>query len=744
MPRLIRLLFLVFSIISYGDRALYAYINLNKNYIYIDNPNNLQYELKIKINLLPTQTTVYWQNKENIGWGKEIGQCNFDLLSPKDIIPPIILNKEGFFLITSENSLKTYLWGTKDMKLQVFNPSEAKIKAAFVFFANSYKKQRNLNIYLNQRFIEKIVIPSAYQFKQFKIENLILESGYNEIQLLSEDKLDKLTIEGVNDNEKGKKVSIKFNSFHFMDVVADTKNKAEEIPAKTKYFLLNNGVQVMTYNNPGFFIWNVDVDLEEYPFYKLIAACDERFNAKISTYLGIDYTGDGIIDDYLDVPYSSISNLFEKAREKWDLLNEYKSRFKVKNVILVLSPKNVTFKQKRPIILEVKNISFFNNASIVFEKQHDNVFSFMPINVLYDVREKENSFNALVYFDSAYSTDKEKELRIYKSLDFKDIGSCFLDFNYYLDDMQAQDIALGLSYIEKNKEKLITVAPDKYIKDKNKIFLSLKDKIPPKATNKKLVIRLMQKINNDVSLPIKGWFCFEINNFMLYSYSSVPYLNNSPFTLNNTQHFMHLFNPPLVKIDKAILRLNDFQVNHAADTKLALSKIITLGSGRHYFEKIKNPTFNVEWMALKPYLSYQITDNNQWPGEVRFQKINPTKYLVQLKKTMDPFWLIFKESFDKDWKIYLNNSKHKFIFADIQYLFQKPLNIRHQLVNGYANGWYIKPEDIGLREDTNLIIYFWPQSLFYLGIIISLVTFAGCLLYLILQIIKGLRSHGQY
>ena len=69
---------------------------------------------------------------------------------------------------------------------------------------------------------------------------------------------------------------------------------------------------------------------------------------------------------------------------------------------------------------------------------------------------------------------------------------------------------------------------------------------------------------------------------------------------------------------------------------------------------------------------------------------------------------------------------------------------RHYLVNGYANSWYIKPSDTGGRENYELIVEFWPQRLFYIGLFISLTTLAGCLGYLGYQFTikrtKGLKN----
>ena len=65
---------------------------------------------------------------------------------------------------------------------------------------------------------------------------------------------------------------------------------------------------------------------------------------------------------------------------------------------------------------------------------------------------------------------------------------------------------------------------------------------------------------------------------------------------------------------------------------------------------------------------------------------------------------------------------------------KKPIaDERHYLVNGYANSWYITPEDAGGKENYELIVEFWPQRLFYVGLGISLITLMGSLIVLIVK-----------
>ncbi|MDY6893965.1 MAG: hypothetical protein SVO01_00885 [Thermotogota bacterium] len=145
----------------------------------------------------------------------------------------------------------------------------------------------------------------------------------------------------------------------------------------------------------------------------------------------------------------------------------------------------------------------------------------------------------------------------------------------------------------------------------------------------------------------------------------------------------------------------------------------------------------------------QLFDPKDYSDEpsIVFQKINPTKYKVHVS-TNEPFFLVFSESYHPQWKAYLDKRSFefndiiasydnvevkeaghemKFTPGDISYLFADPVSDdKHFIVNGYANSWYI--EETG---EYDLTLYFLPQSLFYLGLLISGGTLIGCIGYLL-------------
>ena len=174
---------------------------------------------------------------------------------------------------------------------------------------------------------------------------------------------------------------------------------------------------------------------------------------------------------------------------------------------------------------------------------------------------------------------------------------------------------------------------------------------------------------------------------------------------------------------------------------------------------------------------------------IEFKEINPSKYVVIVHNAKISFPLIFNLMYLKGWNVYpqvypqntddkyskddynktenilkianknITFNGNQFISRNIngtiqnnnipdghifQTLFGKPLSSKYHFVaNGYANSWWINLnyiKKLGPRYykvnkngtiDFEMIIDYWPQRLFYIGIIISGATVLLCVLYLI-------------
>ncbi|MGB9911202.1 MAG: hypothetical protein ACPLKP_01210 [Microgenomates group bacterium] len=212
-------------------------------------------------------------------------------------------------------------------------------------------------------------------------------------------------------------------------------------------------------------------------------------------------------------------------------------------------------------------------------------------------------------------------------------------------------------------------------------------------------------------------------------------------------------------------------------------------------KKVREPKVILRKRLQIPNSEFQIP-------KITFIKVNPTKYKIKIEEAKTPYTLVFSESFHEGWKIYLKEAQsakgkaQNLKFKDLRDVvvgmigkigekvtdlfldnrgygeevasyfdgeikegthrmtFLEPAAFetwgkksiaeeRHYLVNGYANSWYITPEDVGGAENYELIVEFWPQRFFYIGLGISLLTFAGCLSYLGYDFISNLKNKNE-
>jgi len=369
-------------------------------------------------------------------------------------------------------------------------------------------------------------------------------------------------------------------------------------------------------------------------------------------------------------------------------------------------------------------------------------FKFLDIDLIY--RDK--------FLDIEKKMEEREEARIIFSLENLvqnfDISSKALFFNlrYELENSENQDIGVSLVFKNNFKEE---IKKEDFLTSEREIELEL---TAEKFSNiKEIVIHLKRKEGSGY----KGWAEFKLGKPHFYfKYPAVLKGKKEKF-----YQVLKKFNPALLKIDKQTFYLNDFnwQTKDILDGGV-LEKKVSFNRGKHNYEKLENPTFDVEWVVLEPEDRREMSEDRKEP-EITFKKINPTKYLVKVGGAKAPFWLVFSESFHKQWRLYqmtdnrremtedivaeyphlkVKEAKHlqRFTPEDIKFLFKKPLKAEHHLVNGYANGWYIEPKELGLGQDFTLVLYFWPQSLFYLGLGISGLTLIGCIIFLVVDFIK--------
>lgn len=139
---------------------------------------------------------------------------------------------------------------------------------------------------------------------------------------------------------------------------------------------------------------------------------------------------------------------------------------------------------------------------------------------------------------------------------------------------------------------------------------------------------------------------------------------------------------------------------------------IDLISGRNIVENLlaENDPFYLDWICFKKSKPRQIPEEDL--PRIKWQKINPTEYMIDVTGAFGPFLLVFSESFHNEWRAYILPDK-----TEVK---------KHIPVNGYAQGWWVGE----VSPDFQILIRYRPQVWTNMGWIISGITLLGCLIYL--------------
>lgn len=156
---------------------------------------------------------------------------------------------------------------------------------------------------------------------------------------------------------------------------------------------------------------------------------------------------------------------------------------------------------------------------------------------------------------------------------------------------------------------------------------------------------------------------------------------------------------------------------------------LKLSKGTHGIEVImpkgyaflKKDIYSHQYMSY-PSILFQLKGKEKIMStpNIKFVEIDQTKYLVNVVDSKNPFILNFGESFDKGWKAYYVDSKGDKI---------KLAENNHFESNGYANAW-----EINKKGNYKILIQYEPQTVFYYGLIITLISLFGYIIvYLIIN-----------
>jgi hypothetical protein len=242
-------------------------------------------------------------------------------------------------------------------------------------------------------------------------------------------------------------------------------------------------------------------------------------------------------------------------------------------------------------------------------------------------------------------------------------------------------------------------------------------------------------------------------NLTFWEYNEANIVNNDKF-IKSLQKFSGRY----------ILLHKDANKQWLDNSKVVDKTIKELESNNILIKLDENDYFTLYELDENYLIPLILSDNNA----VDFQKINPIKYRINIHNITEKTNIEFHQSHNSQWKLYLesnpNNSWCKplayyentktteceptnkiFELNELTYLWKKPIfDDTHEIVSEYANGWTIDPEYIKenypkefYKEnqdgsiEVEMVLYFKPQSYFYIGLLISTLILTLCIGYLL-------------
>lgn len=305
----------------------------------------------------------------------------------------------------------------------------------------------------------------------------------------------------------------------------------------------------------------------------------------------------------------------------------------------------------------------------------------------------------------------------------------------------------------------------------------LATEVPQEYQKVNMILDKDKTLNSIISYPSVSYEAYEwgINNntsFIQQPYFLKDYLFNKPIAFDRASLNLNIKNNAYKKI---------FKNNPDSDLKKTLEEM------NIRYVLVNKDEIDISSLSSIPYENFhqyfsknsKLVESNKYYDlfdlelstphiyNSYFKKINPTKYNLYIENLSSSQDLIFLESYHKNWNLYLkanpsnewckeikyyeltkaNECEHTQTFfqgEELSYLWEKPIfDDKHTVANEYANKWTIDPKYIKANYstmyykensdgsiDVEIVMYFKPQSYFYIGIIISTLTFVGCICYL--------------
>lgn len=498
---------------------------------------------------------------------------------------------------------------------------------------------------------------------------------------------------------------------------------------------------------------NLRVDLTTHPYLDLTYKIVDPNVQTIEIVAGIDFDKDEIVDGHIRGLYPNPASAFWTKYS----YNIYAKAVKIfpnkKNydlIFLEIYPHKLwgvdtsTYSKRGLYTFWLKNLKFYNYSEINYVRNLDCALDLKMNSETNKIIKRQIDSEETYYFIKYESEDLASLYSEKKQ---------FLEIGISTEGIDLQKYPkINLSYInlntgDTNIKFILDIDTDADLKI-DKSFSSNFFSIKRGRANLNIngYDMLKEKLSGEGTYNLMGirfvldkWHAFSGDNLKIYSESLIPIDNlRTGFPVMKIDNMAYKFKPG----DKQIKNPN----------RIYFKQELKLDRGVHYLELDNNESFHVKNIFLSPAIqktNYSaIKQNEKQMPEIAFEKVSPAYYKVKIKQAAQPFWLVFSENFNRQWKVYLEQRieentvsrtdkiaavylkikvleymhVHNHSFKKIKYLFKQPLDVDHLVANGYANGWYIDTKKLNLPEEFSLTILFWPEIIFWLtGWISSLI-----------------------
>lgn len=300
-----------------------------------------------------------------------------------------------------------------------------------------------------------------------------------------------------------------------------------------------------------------------------------------------------------------------------------------------------------------------------------------------------------------------------------------------------------------------------------------------------------QSIKNNDSLSISN--IFPLLNIQTVFYNSNPYIYETfaTFPYNDAKLYFPKTQKELGGIvgSLPITQLKTFGPYYhvySVNQQYVLPALYVAKDIRH-IESLKSSTGNFDQSAFtqatyvlqhfrdseadpqlrKVFIERNISASTSGIPQITFSRINPSKYIVTVKNTDGPYMLVFSQSFNQNWKLFLSDETRakqelqkkilsSYFNNDIQEKLNKNIFLdtrvfetvgknpiaenRHYLANAYANSWYILPSDVPGVNEYTLVLEMTDEKWIYVGFITSGLGIITVIVLLVRDLLKTAKQ----